>query len=76
MINAILKNKNSCNYISFKGLQNTKACDTKTAKIEKKINEVFGVSLDEFIKVCDERRLMNNRYLEEEQHIENLIDSI
>ena len=32
------------------------SCNEKTANIEKKMNKLFGVTLDEFVKVCDDRK--------------------
>ena len=59
MINLVSAIKN--NQINFgRNEQVRKApVDAKTESIEKRMNDVFGVSLDEFIKVCDDRKFFN-----------------
>ena len=45
--------------------------DAKTENIEKRMNEVFGVTLDEFIKVCDDRKFENTYGMTREEYYDD-----
>ena len=45
----------------------SEAVDT-TAKIEERMNKLFGVSLDEFIKVCDDKKFYNEHGMSKQDY--------
>jgi len=61
-INSIINS----NQIQFKA--KASASDDKTARIEERMNKLFGVSLDEFIKVCDDKKFYNDHGMSKQDY--------
>ena len=59
-------NSINCNQIKF--MAKTSAVEDKTARVEERMNKLFGVSLDEFIKVCEDKKFYNDHGMSKQDY--------
>lgn len=69
MINSISMIGKNFKGINFNGC--CKTCDEKAPNIEKRMNEIFGCTIDEFIKVCDDRKFYNKYGMSPQEYLED-----
>lgn len=67
MINSISFG-NKSNVVNFKSSLVKPPFSTNALKIENKLNDLFGVNLDEFISVCKERDFYNTHGMTQQEY--------
>ena len=73
MINLVSNSFMNNKQVNFKGINQPRKApyDAKTAQIEERMNDVFGVTLDEFIKACDDRKFFNTYGVTQQEYYDD-----